>query len=53
MEEQEESDDCEPAPGTDEPIAEATTARATFQVPESAAIRRKHVEGIKSLTGNI
>ena len=40
MEEQEESDDEELAPGND-PIAEATTAGARFQVPESAAISRK------------
>ena len=40
MGEQEESDDDELAPGND-PFAEATTAGARFQVPESAAISRK------------
>ena len=37
---QEESDDDELAPGND-PFAEATTAEARFQAPESAAISRK------------
>ena len=40
MEEQEESDDEELAPRND-PIVEATTAGARFQVPESAAISQK------------